>query len=95
MLVLTARYMTKPEDTAAILDDLAEMTALVRQHEPGCLQYQVHQGIDSPHELLLYEAYQDQASFDAHGKTPYFQEIVLGRIVPKLVSRQRDVWTLP
>ncbi|NMP22949.1 putative quinol monooxygenase [Sulfobacillus harzensis] len=94
MVVLTAHYVTRPEDTDAILTDLATMTELVRMHEPGCAEYRVLRRVDQPHELLLYEAYQDQAALEAHSATAYFQEIVLGRIVPRLISRERTLWTV-
>ncbi|MCL5115696.1 MAG: antibiotic biosynthesis monooxygenase [Firmicutes bacterium] len=92
MIVLIAQYLTKPEETDAILADLRRMAEQVEQHEPGCLLYRVHQAWDHPNQLLLYEAYRDQDSLDAHAETPYFQEIVLGRVVPKLLERKRSLW---
>lgn len=93
MIVLTVVYTMNPDDKASVLKDLAEMTRLVKAREPGCVRYQVHESVDHADQLLLYEAYRDQESFDAHAASPYFQELVLGRIVPKLTNRQRSLWT--
>ena len=40
----------------------------------------------------LYEQYIDEAAFDAHRKTPHFQEIVEGIIVPLLDKRERELY---
>lgn len=93
MIVLTVKYTIRLEDADAILADLQEMTRLVEENEPGCRTYRVHQSLEKPDELLLYEAYDDKESFDAHAASPYFQEIVMGRIVPKLIGRERTLWS--
>jgi (4S)-4-hydroxy-5-phosphonooxypentane-2,3-dione isomerase len=45
-------------------------TSLVR--EPGCLQFDVCVDTADPDRVLLYEVYEDQAAFEAHGQTPHF-----------------------
>lgn len=94
MIVLTVEYTIRPEDGPEILSDLAEMTRLVKAHEPGATAYRVHVSRDQDDKILLYEAYVDDVAWQAHNESPYFQEIVLGRIVPKLVERRRSFWTL-
>lgn len=92
MIVLTATYTVRSGEMTNVLQALAEMTRLVKEKEPGCVMYRAHRSVDQPDRVLLYEVYTDQASFDAHSSSPYFQDIVLGRIVPKLLSRERSVW---
>jgi autoinducer 2-degrading protein len=92
MIILIAKYTVRPSEVKAVIADLAEMTRLVRENEPGCQMYRVHQSLEDPDQLLIYEAYLDQESLDAHTAPPHFQTIVLGRIVPRLVHRERSLW---
>ena len=49
------------------------MIATVRTSKPGTLTYILHQNRKDPTEFIYYEAYQDQAAFDAHGKTDHMK----------------------
>lgn len=95
MIVLTAIYTIRPEDRDKIWQDISAMTQLVQENEPGCLMYRAHQSLDTDNRMLLYEAYRDQESFDRHSQTDYFQDIVLNRIVPRLIQRERALWEVP
>ncbi|MEU8720771.1 putative quinol monooxygenase [Streptomyces antimycoticus] len=84
--VVVARYRTKEGAENTVLPLLDAMAAASRQ-EPGNLAYRVHQGTEDPRALVLYEEYVSEAAFTAHCATPHFQEIVLGKVVPLLESR--------
>ncbi|MCX4965619.1 antibiotic biosynthesis monooxygenase [Streptomyces sp. NBC_00654] len=84
--VIVARYRTKPGEEDTVLPLLDTMAAASRQ-EPGNLAYRVHQGIEDPRAIVLYEEYATEADFTAHCATPHFQDIVLGQVVPLLESR--------
>ncbi|MEE1737791.1 antibiotic biosynthesis monooxygenase family protein [Streptomyces sp. BE147] len=84
--VIVARYRTKPGEEDTVLPLLDTMAAASRQ-EPGNLAYRVHQGIEDPRAIVLYEEYATEADFTAHCATPHFQDIVLGKVVPLLESR--------
>ncbi|WP_406347841.1 antibiotic biosynthesis monooxygenase [Streptomyces sp. NBC_00144] len=84
--VVVARYRTRPGEEAPVLSLLDTMAAASRE-EPGNLGYRVHQGTEDPRAIVLYEEYATEADFTAHCATPHFQEIVLGRVVPLLESR--------
>ncbi|MFD7619554.1 putative quinol monooxygenase [Streptomyces sp. NPDC051658] len=84
--VVVARYRTKAGEENTVLPLLDTMAAASRQ-EPGNLAYRVHQGTEDPRAVVLYEEYASEADFTAHCATPHFQEIVLGKVVPLLESR--------
>ncbi|WP_327708159.1 antibiotic biosynthesis monooxygenase [Streptomyces sp. NBC_00464] len=84
--VVVARYRTNPGEQDTVLPLLDAMAAASRQ-EPGNLAYRVHQGTEDPRAVVLYEEYATEADFTAHCATPHFQEIVLGKVVPLLESR--------
>ncbi|MFE7313151.1 putative quinol monooxygenase [Streptomyces sp. NPDC057555] len=81
-----ARYRTREGEENTVLALLDTMAAASRQ-EPGNLAYRVHQGTEDPRAIVLYEEYACEADFTAHCATPHFQEIVLGKVVPLLDSR--------
>ncbi|MFF9567255.1 putative quinol monooxygenase [Streptomyces sp. NPDC014685] len=84
--VVVARYRTKEGEENTVLPLLDAMAAASRQ-EPGNLAYRVHQGTEDPQAVVLYEEYASEADFTAHCATEHFREIVLGRVVPLLESR--------
>ncbi|MFF4081196.1 putative quinol monooxygenase [Streptomyces sp. NPDC001777] len=84
--VVVARYRTKEGEENTVLPLLDAMAAVSRQ-EPGNLAYRVHQGTEDPRAIVLYEEYASEADFTAHCATEHFREIVLGRVVPLLESR--------
>ncbi|WP_393062167.1 putative quinol monooxygenase [Streptomyces sp. LN549] len=84
--VVVARYRTRPGEQDTVLPLLDTMAAASRQ-EPGNLAYRVHQGTEDPRAIVLYEEYATEADFTTHCATPHFQEIVLGKVVPLLESR--------
>ncbi|KAK1183942.1 putative quinol monooxygenase [Streptomyces sp. NBS 14/10] len=84
--VVVARYRAKEGEENTVLPLLDTMAAASRQ-EPGNLTYRVHQGTEDPRTIVLYEEYASEADFTAHCATPHFQEIVLGKVVPLLESR--------
>ena len=66
------------------------LTQLVKDSrtEAGCLYYQPHVSTAQPDLVYIYEVYASPAAVAAHRETEHFQKIVLGTIVPLLVSRE-------
>jgi quinol monooxygenase YgiN len=56
--------------------------------EPGCLGYEVYQGVDAPESLLLLERYRDEAALDAHRQSEHYQALVVKRVLPLLAERR-------
>lgn len=79
----------REEEVAAILRELAPLS----RAEPGCVQYDVHRDPADPRAFFLFERYRDEAAFEAHAASAHFQELVLGRAIPLLASRQRTLLT--
>jgi quinol monooxygenase YgiN len=94
MIVLAVKYHIKPGMGDQVAAALHEMAPLVKAHEPGCSIYQASRAQDNPDIFLLYEQYVDEAALLAHRETPYFKEIVEGRINPLLEKRERELYEL-
>ncbi|TWV32641.1 antibiotic biosynthesis monooxygenase [Streptomyces misionensis] len=73
----------RAEHRLSLLDTIAAAS----RREPGNLAYRVHQGAEDPRTIVLYEEYGREADFTAHCASAHFQEIVLGKVVPLLDSR--------
>lgn len=85
-LQVIARYRVSAgarDEVLAVLPELAEAS----RSEPGNLSFVAYGGLADDHELVLLERYASRAAFDAHRRTPHFQELVLGRLVALLDSR--------
>jgi quinol monooxygenase YgiN len=71
VLTVVARVRAAAGKGDALAALLAEQAAVVRQAEPGCLVYRPHRSTKDPELFLFYEAYADDAAFDAHRKAPH------------------------
>lgn len=86
MLIVIAQYLTKPGAAEEVARVLRRHVA-ASQAEPGCLEFTVHQSIDSPERFLLYERYTDEDAFEAHRTSPHFAANIEQTVVPLLAER--------
>jgi autoinducer 2-degrading protein len=86
-IYLFAKWQVQEGHLDAVLELLAQMTEKTRK-EKGNLFYRIHQSISDANTLMLYEGYVDTAAVEAHRNADYFQNLVLGKIVPNLVNRE-------
>jgi quinol monooxygenase YgiN len=63
--------------------------AAASRAEPGCLQFDAHQGIDSPDEFAVAERDESQAAFAEHRRTPHLRRNVETELVALLTARSR------
>ena len=89
MLTVIARYVVG-EGHDATVARLLRKNAETSRTEPGCLEFSVYQELDDPRTFLLYERYTSEDAFQAHRRTPHFQNIIEQQVVPLLDER---VWT--
>lgn len=82
-----AKWQVKEGQLNTVLPLIAEVTRQTVQ-EKGNLFYKIHQSNTDENTLMLYEGYTDEAAVEEHRNAAYFQEIVIGRIVPHLESRE-------
>ena len=71
VLTVIARVRAANGKGDALAALLAEQAQVVRQAEPGCLVYRAHRSTKDPDVFVFYEAYADDAAFDAHRKAPH------------------------
>lgn len=85
-LAVIARYECAARDIADIRSALLEMREYTL-NEPGNITYEVHEELDAEGVFILYEQYVDREGFDAHTRTPHFEEHINGFIKPRLRDR--------
>jgi autoinducer 2-degrading protein len=91
-VVAKGRIQPGQEETAHQV--IREMTAAVRQHEPGNLLFLAHYDPADASSLLFYEQYADQQALEAHRASAHYQEIVVGKMTPLLVERSITFYQL-
>ncbi len=72
MIALFVTLDVRPALRERLVAAITAQAAASLEREPGCLQFDVCVDTADPNRLLLYEVYEDEAAFDAHGKTPHF-----------------------
>jgi quinol monooxygenase YgiN len=89
--VLVAKWTAKAGEEDRLRACLERLAGPSRE-EPGCRFYQPCQDPESPGTFLIFEIYDDEAAFAAHGEAEHFQEIAVGEAFPLLESRERSFY---
>ncbi|PQP11459.1 putative quinol monooxygenase [Rhodococcus opacus] len=84
MIVITAKFLVKPEDADFWPAIAADFTAAT-QAEPGCLWYQWSRSLDNPNEYVLIEAFRDDDAGAAHVQSAHFKA-AQEKLPPHLVA---------
>lgn len=70
--VIVARLEVKQGSEQAFIEVAAKLVEATHK-EPGNLFYALYQSPLNPVEFIFYEEYKDQAAFDAHASSAYFE----------------------
>lgn len=82
-----AKWQVKEGELETVLGLLGEVAGK-SEREEGNLFYQVHQSNSDANSILLFEGYAGEEALEAHRGSQHFQDLVLGKIVPLLESRE-------
>ncbi|MFM5273561.1 putative quinol monooxygenase [Aeromonas caviae] len=92
-ITVIARLDAKPEFADRFRAALNPLIAATLQ-EPGCLRYQLHQSLESPHGWMLHEEWESEAALDDHQQQPHFiafASLASPWFANRVVSRYRRV----
>jgi quinol monooxygenase YgiN len=70
---------------------LAEQARVVREAEPGCIDYIACRSVSDPEDFLFYEVYRDEAGLEAHKAAPHLAAYRKKRQDLKLVEGPPDI----
>jgi quinol monooxygenase YgiN len=93
MFVIVAQWYAREGKDEEIAEVLKKAVRNSRA-EPGCLLFMANRSASDPRRFVLYEQFVDQAAFEAHTATESFKENILGRILPLLENRSREICSL-
>ncbi|HEY9046087.1 MAG TPA: putative quinol monooxygenase [Ohtaekwangia sp.] len=82
-----AKWQVKEGQLDTVLTLLAEVAEKSKK-EKGNIFYKVHQSNSNANTLILFEGYSDATAVEEHRNSEYFQNLVLGKIIPNLESRE-------
>lgn len=86
--VVVATWTAKPGKEDIVLDAIEKLTPPSRQ-EPGNQFYQAYQDSSNPSVFRLFEIYDDEDAYAAHGASEHFAEYGHGQAIPALAERER------
>ncbi|MCL6732278.1 putative quinol monooxygenase [Streptomyces neyagawaensis] len=86
--VVVATWTAKPGKEDIVLDAIEKLTPPSRQ-EPGNQFYQAYQDPSNPSVFRLFEIYDDEDAYAAHGASEHFAEYGHGQAIPALAERER------
>lgn len=89
--VVSATWTAEPESEAIVRDAIEKLTPLSRQ-EPGNRFYQAYQDPAEPLVFHLFEVYDDEDAYTAHGTSAHFAEYGFGQAIPVLAKRERTFY---
>lgn len=90
-VTVIAQLDAKPDYADRFRAALNPLIAATLQ-EPGCLRYQLHQSLESPHSWMLYEEWESETALLAHQQQPHyiaFASLASPWFANRVVSRYR------
>ena len=91
-ITVIAKLKVQPGKEAEFEAAAKQMIATVKESEPGTLSYVLHKNTKDATEFVYYEVYQDQAAFDAHGKTDHMKKF--GGTIGALLAGRPEITRL-
>ena len=86
--VVSATWTAQPGKEDIVRDAIEKLTPPSRE-EPVNRFYQAYQDPSEPGTFRLFEIYDDEEAYAAHGASPHFEEHALKRAIPVLANRER------
>jgi quinol monooxygenase YgiN len=86
--VVSATWTAQPGQEDVVRDAIEQLTAPSRE-EPGNRFYQAYADPEEPLVFRLFEIYDDEEAYAAHGASPHFKKFALEQAIPVLASRER------
>ncbi|HEX6811501.1 MAG TPA: putative quinol monooxygenase [Planctomycetota bacterium] len=83
-----ARAIARPESRGALQTALRDNMLASRQ-EPGCVRYELAQGLADANEFLTIEEWRSEADVAAHMRTPHVAALLAK--VPSLVTAPPEI----
>lgn len=87
--VVNAVWKAKPGEEKVVAEALTELIELSRA-EPGNLLYQAYRSPDEPLVFRIFEVYETEEAFAAHGESDHFERLARGVAIPVLTERTRE-----
>ncbi len=86
-VVLFVEFSFDENDLDTAIELMAQMQSQVLENEEGCLAYDLLMSEEEPNKIFVYESYENQDAVKKHNNSPYFKEIVGGKL-KKLIKNQ-------
>ncbi|MXG88287.1 putative quinol monooxygenase [Nocardioides flavescens] len=86
--VVSATWTAQPGQEDVVRDAIEKLTPASRE-EPGNRFYQAYQDPAEPGVFRLFEVYDDEAAYAAHGASEHFRQYALEQAIPVLTDRAR------
>lgn len=87
-VTVMAQLKAKSGMEERVKKELLEMVQHTRK-EPGCLNYDLHIGLDQPGSFFFYENWISKMALDMHFETPHFKH--LEKLAPEILSNPADI----
>lgn len=76
MVIITASWKAKPGKEKELQKHLEEMVKQVRENEPDCLEYLLHQNNSDKSSFFFYEQYTSLNALDDHKESLHFKNLM-------------------
>ena len=86
--VVSATWTAQQGQEGVVLDAIEQLTPPSRE-EAGNRFYQAYQDPAEPGIFRLFEIYDDEAAYAAHGASDHFRKFALEQAIPVLATRER------
>ena len=89
--VVIARWTAAVGNEERVREALRKLSGPSRG-EPGCRSYKALESLEDAGVFLIYEEYDDEAAYEAHGSSEHFRRYAIEEGIPLLESRERSYY---
>jgi quinol monooxygenase YgiN len=89
--VVAATWTATDGEQETVLDAIKKLTPFSRD-EPGNRYYQATRDPEDPRVFFLFEIYDDEDAYKAHGASEHFATYGFRQAIPVLASRERKFY---
>lgn len=75
-LWISAGLTVKAGQSTSLVAEELRILQQATEHEPGCIEFVVHQNIENPERFTLWECWQNEDALTAHFKQEHTQKYV-------------------
>lgn len=76
MIKVYAKFIVTEKNRAEFLEKAEDLINLTKDHDEGCIEYDIYHSTTNPEELVMFETWESPVALDRHSKSDHYKKIL-------------------